>query len=323
MNYLLTYGLLGIKKGVVVDSYTYSNEFFGPVLGIMRAYDLDHALKLTNSLDYGLTGGIHSLDTREQNYWLQKVEVGNAYINRTITGAIVNRQPFGGLKNSSYGRGLKAGGPNYLLQLMNIKEITEPKTASKEFKGILKPVERFILNNFPELHDKWEVSSRDYQESYQEYFMAFRDESKVLGQENFTLYKPHKNIRLFIQEDDSPLDVFRVISAAILCKSSLEIILTPNDLIRLKLEDFNCEGVYISTINSGTFPNYFLSDQDGRNRIINQFPEEWSMEASKKFAFVQAIPVYAIGRLELLHYLKAISVSDNFHRYGNLGNKKH
>ena len=92
------------------------HECFGPVLGIMRADTLEEAIKLQNSTGFGLTGGIHSLDQDEIDYWRENVEVGNAYVNRGITGAIVERQSFGGWKDSAIGSGAKAGGPNYVAQ---------------------------------------------------------------------------------------------------------------------------------------------------------------------------------------------------------------
>ncbi|WP_193214226.1 bifunctional proline dehydrogenase/L-glutamate gamma-semialdehyde dehydrogenase [Luteolibacter marinus] len=104
----------GIKLGVRPDGWFRSTECFGPVLGVVRALDLDHAIQIQNDSDFGLTGGIHSLDRREIARWREKVEVGNAYINRPITGAIVQRQPFGGWKRSCFGSGAKAGGPNYV-----------------------------------------------------------------------------------------------------------------------------------------------------------------------------------------------------------------
>src|SRR5699024_11892791 len=73
------------------------------------------AIEFQNAVDFGLTGGIHSLDPAEVATWLDRVEVGNAYVNRGITGAIVRRQSFGGWKQSSVGLGSKAGGPNYLM----------------------------------------------------------------------------------------------------------------------------------------------------------------------------------------------------------------
>ena len=79
--------------------------------------------RLANGTPYGLTSGLHCLDEREQALWIQHIEAGNCYINRTITGAIVRRQPFGGCKASGYGPGAKAGGPNYVHQFALPKEV--------------------------------------------------------------------------------------------------------------------------------------------------------------------------------------------------------
>ena len=106
----------GIKTGVAPGSHFHLTEVFGPVLGLMRADTLEEAIDLQNAVDFGLTGGIHSLDADEVAVWLDRLEVGNAYVNRGITGAIVQRQPFGGWKKSSVGLGSKAGGPRYLMQ---------------------------------------------------------------------------------------------------------------------------------------------------------------------------------------------------------------
>ncbi len=107
----------GLKEGVAPGSYFHTTECFGPVLGLMTARDLDDAIALQNGTPYGLTGGLHSLDEAEVARWLDRVEVGNAYVNRHITGAIVRRQPFGGWKASTVGPGAKAGGPAYVAQL--------------------------------------------------------------------------------------------------------------------------------------------------------------------------------------------------------------
>jgi RHH-type proline utilization regulon transcriptional repressor/proline dehydrogenase/delta 1-pyrroline-5-carboxylate dehydrogenase len=104
----------GVRIGVQPDSWFHLTECFGPVLGVMRADDLSHAIALQNATEYGLTGGIHSLDPKEIATWLAQAQVGNAYINRHITGAIVQRQPFGGWKRSSIGAGRKPGGPGHL-----------------------------------------------------------------------------------------------------------------------------------------------------------------------------------------------------------------
>jgi RHH-type proline utilization regulon transcriptional repressor/proline dehydrogenase/delta 1-pyrroline-5-carboxylate dehydrogenase len=107
----------GIRTGVAPGSYFHLTEFFGPVLGIMRAATLEEAIRLQNQVDYGLTAGLHSLDPEELRTWLATVEAGNLYVNRGITGAIVRRQPFGGWKRSVVGASTKAGGPNYLVHL--------------------------------------------------------------------------------------------------------------------------------------------------------------------------------------------------------------
>ncbi|MHB1511438.1 MAG: bifunctional proline dehydrogenase/L-glutamate gamma-semialdehyde dehydrogenase [Acidimicrobiales bacterium] len=107
----------GVKVGVEPESEFHLTECFGPVLGVMRAASLDEAIALQNAPSYGLTGGLHSLDKSEVQRWLERVEVGNAYVNRHITGAIVQRQPFGGWKRSVVGPGAKAGGKNYVASL--------------------------------------------------------------------------------------------------------------------------------------------------------------------------------------------------------------
>lgn len=107
----------GVRDGVAPGSWFHRTECFGPVLGLVRARDLDDAIRIANDSDFGLTGGIHSLDPDEVERWAASIEVGNAYVNRGITGAIVQRQPFGGWKRSSVGPGAKAGGPGYVVQL--------------------------------------------------------------------------------------------------------------------------------------------------------------------------------------------------------------
>ena len=109
----------GVKTGVRPGSAYHRIECFGPVLGLMSADTLEEAIELQNGVDYGLTAGLHSLDRAEITLWLRSVEAGNLYVNRGITGAIVQRQPFGGWKRSVVGAGTKAGGPSYLLGLVD------------------------------------------------------------------------------------------------------------------------------------------------------------------------------------------------------------
>ncbi len=98
-------------------------EIFGPVLAVIKARDMDHALEIANGTAYALTGGIFSRSPKTIERVRREFHTGNLYINRSITGAIVERQPFGGFKMS--GIGSKAGGPDYLLQFVNPRTITE------------------------------------------------------------------------------------------------------------------------------------------------------------------------------------------------------
>ncbi|WP_230010101.1 aldehyde dehydrogenase family protein, partial [Microbacterium sp. Bi128] len=118
----------GVRSGVRRGSYFHLTEFFGPVLGVMTAETLEEAIAIQNQIEYGLTAGLHSLNSEELGIWLDTIQAGNLYVNRGITGAIVQRQPFGGWKKSAVGAGTKAGGPNYLVGLG--EWVSKPSTAA-------------------------------------------------------------------------------------------------------------------------------------------------------------------------------------------------
>ncbi len=124
----------GIRDGVKRGSEFHRVEYFGPVLGVMTAGTLDEAIDIVNAIDYGLTSGLHSLDEAEIAQWLARIEAGNLYVNRGITGAIVQRQPFGGWKKSVVGAGWKAGGPNYLVGLTNWVDAPAPQRFPEEHR---------------------------------------------------------------------------------------------------------------------------------------------------------------------------------------------
>ena len=112
-----------IFAGVEPDHTIAQEEIFGPVLAVMKADNFESALEIANGTDYALTGGLYSRTPSHIELASRKFEVGNLYINRNITGAIVARQPFGGFKLS--GVGSKAGGPDYLLQFLDPRVVTE------------------------------------------------------------------------------------------------------------------------------------------------------------------------------------------------------
>jgi RHH-type proline utilization regulon transcriptional repressor/proline dehydrogenase/delta 1-pyrroline-5-carboxylate dehydrogenase len=105
------------------DAKVAQEEIFGPVLAVLRARDLDEALRIANGTAYALTGGLYSRSPAHIARVKREFRVGNLYINRTITGALVDRQPFGGFKLS--GIGTKAGGPDYLLEFLLTRTVTE------------------------------------------------------------------------------------------------------------------------------------------------------------------------------------------------------
>lgn len=165
----------GVRLGVQPGSWFHQTECFGPVLGLMHAESLDEAIALQNGVEYGLTGGIHTLDPTEVDYWLERVEVGNAYVNRKITGAIVQRQPFGGWKRSCIGPGAKAGGPNYVAQL-----------------GTWRPV----MGAEPDQRWWWEnVYSKEH------------DPTGLFCEANILRYRPLPRVLLRLAEDGSEADL--------------------------------------------------------------------------------------------------------------------
>jgi RHH-type proline utilization regulon transcriptional repressor/proline dehydrogenase/delta 1-pyrroline-5-carboxylate dehydrogenase len=162
----------GIKLGVDDGSWFHHTECFGPVLGLMRARDLDHAIALQNAVACGLTAGLHSLDDDEIARWRERVEAGNCYINRAITGAIVQRQPFGGWKRSSIGTGAKAGGPNYVLSFCDLQE-TNPATTPT------------------------------YEQWWRDYFSHEHDPSALRAELNAFRYRPCRGVILRLAEMDA------------------------------------------------------------------------------------------------------------------------
>ena len=186
----------GIKVGVAPGGWFHRTECFGPVLGLVRADNLDHAIHTQNDTPFGLTGGIHSLDDSEIECWKQRVKVGNAYINRPITGAIVQRQPFGGWKRSSLGPGSKAGGPNY-------------------------------TSLFATLNDTANVP-QDYQRWWDEYFSIEHDPSQLRCESNQLRYRPCRGVLLRLQTED-PIAIQRAKAAARICRVNLIISLATEE----------------------------------------------------------------------------------------------
>ena len=185
----------GVRLGVRPGSWFHLTECFGPVLGVMRADSLDEAVAIQNATAYGLTGGIHTLDPTEISRWTETVEVGNAYINRPTTGAIVRRQPFGGWKRSSVGPGAKAGGPNYVARL-----------------GTWHPVDAGLPD------DEWLAAARASDEAaWRAEFGVEHDPTGLFCESNALRYRPLARVALRAEPDAAPRDIERVRTAADRC----------------------------------------------------------------------------------------------------------
>lgn len=311
----------GVKLGIKEGSFMHQTELFGPVLGLMRAKNLDHALQLANGTPYGLTAGIHTLDEREQKHWMKKIEAGNCYINRGTTGAIVRRQPFGGCKASSFGNGAKAGGPNYVPQFALPLQVGLPQEKL--------PIEQSV-NHLVNFIEKIPFSKEDLGiffasiSNYAYWGKRFRqdhDPSKIVGQDNLFRYRPHKQIAFRIQKKDTPLDVVRVIAAALTAGSPLEISWTvgesslpindqwPHTFPQLRFVQ-ETENQFVKRLTQRAFQ---------RVRLISPPSQDLVGAAAKTTTYLAHAQPLANGRFELLHFLREIAISTDYHRYGNLG----
>ena len=105
------------------DSPVLNEEIFGPLLAVERVKSVEEACDRVDASPFGLTGGLFSRNPKTVDYVEDRSPVGNLYVNREITGAMVGRQPFGG--NRLSGTGTKAGGPAYLLQFVEPHVVTE------------------------------------------------------------------------------------------------------------------------------------------------------------------------------------------------------
>ena len=193
----------GIKWGVTPGSFTHTTEFFGPVLGVMCAESLDQAIAWVNATGYGLTSGLESLDSREQAHWRDSIRAGNLYVNRGTTGAIVHRQPFGGMGKSAFGPGIKAGGPNYVAQLMNFQDCgTQPvdpeaPLANRDLVALRTALlARHPTGNFPPDLRRLLRAFPSYEAAYQDEFGREHDDFKLVGQDNIRRYLPVGSVRI-------------------------------------------------------------------------------------------------------------------------------
>lgn len=183
----------GVRYFVRPGSWFHLTEVFGPVLGVMRVATLDEAVAVQNAVPFGLTGGIHSLDDAEVEHWLEHVEVGNAYVNRHVTGAVVRRQPFGGWKASVVGPGAKAGGPSYVAQLGRWADAPDVPTDDAAWLA-------------------W--AEADDERWWAEHLGREHDPSGLVAEANVLRYRPVPHLTVRVGDGARDVHVARVLAAA-------------------------------------------------------------------------------------------------------------
>ncbi|WP_022872163.1 bifunctional proline dehydrogenase/L-glutamate gamma-semialdehyde dehydrogenase [Nesterenkonia alba] len=327
----------GIKTGVKPGSFFHLTEVFGPVLGLMEAKNLDEAISLQNQVDYGLTGGIHSLETAEVEQWLDQVEVGNAYVNRGITGAIVQRQSFGGWKKSSVGLGSKAGGPNYVMLFGTWEDDADtgrtppPETTNSTVAELLQAVEGEQLLTAEDL--KWlQIAVADDARAWNDEFGVAKDHTGISAEANIFRYLP-ESVVLRIAHDAEPHHVLRVLAAAAAAGSPVEISLekkaeratkkavkTAAKVLSIGVEKNESESDFAAALARGKLDR----GVGVRVRAVGTVTEDvFEQIAARPEVALLDDPVTASGRVELRHWVKEQAVSMTLHRFGNPSRRFH
>ncbi len=312
-----------IKWGVSEGNFIHMNELFGPVLAVIKASDLKHAIKIVNDTGYGLTSGIESLDEREVSYWKENLNAGNLYVNRGTTGAIVLRQPFGGMGKSAIGAGRKAGFYNYITQFIDVTEQTSPQTAKRYDNELTQFITKCknTLNN-KEDFEKLDLALQSYLGNYENEFSKEKDYANVRGEDNHFKYISLDNVVIRVSSDDTIFEVASRILAARVSKVHFKVSIENNDLVKKFLEEskelFTSRDSLIEQSEKD-----FLKTMSKYDRVIysdiSKVSDAVFKESASSLTFIVRQKPMMEGRLELLNYFIEQSISHSFHRYGNIG----
>ena len=303
----------GIRVNVVPNSTSHLTEYFGPILSIMIAPNLEAAIALQNSVDYGLTTGIHSLDAVEIEKWLAKIQAGNLYVNRGITGAIVQRQPFGGWKRSSVGPSTKAGGPNYILSLTNWKSSRSTASAEIRNKSVNELLAIAQLTDFSDTEMESLVrAAKSDQAALTETFSNATDPSNLDSERNVLRYR-RSDCMLRIQDTASSQEAMRALSIALVL-GNLDI--SAFELDKNVMSLLKKSGLRVAIEDQDTFERR-LAASPRRVRLVGGEP---IVDADSAFSNCD-VAVYShelteSGRIELLPFFKEQSVTVTGHRFG-------
>ena len=325
----------GIKYGVQPGSYTHNTEFFGALLGVMPADNLEQAIELVNMTGYGLTAGLESLDTREHAVWKEKIQAGNLYINRGTTGAITLRQPFGGMGKSALGPAIKAGGPNYVAQFMHFEDIDLPRIGALQTEHALLRMalawrRKLLWGQLDAHRDDLEKTIRaikSYLYHAEQEFHREKDYFHLRGQDNLHRYRPLGTIAVRLHAEDRLFDVLARVAAAKIT-GNIPLISIPRDLDNVVTAFFDTpEGREIMehTVVKRQSDEALVAAMAVVQRIRYAAPERVPAAvlaaAAKRGFYIARMPVLMEGRIELLHYCQNQCICDTYHRYGNLGDR--
>ena len=305
----------GLKDGVKPGSWFHTTEVFGPVLGLMHAADLDEALAWQNATDYGLTGGLHSLDEAEIDQWVEQVAVGNAYVNRHITGAIVQRQSFGGWKRSSVGPGAKAGGPSYVAQLGRWTDAGLPQTDATVTSAVRRTVDG-ILSRLGETvttdERAWlEASLRSDARAWADELSVEHDKSGLRAESNVFRYRPVPEVVIRAAADARPVEVLRLVAGAVLTGTRVRVSADPAVGLPGSLG-------HVAVVAEGAAPfAQGLTLPDCRVRLVGRDDTLRDELVGRAVSVIDG-PVLANGRRELLTLLREQAISRTLHRFGHL-----
>lgn len=309
-----------IKYGTQKGDFTHTNELFAPILSVMKAQDLKEAIDIVNSTGYGLTAGLESLDEREWEYFHTHIEAGNIYINKPTTGAIVLRQPFGGVKKSAIGFGRKVGIYNYITQFLHISQ-DEADTNIKEnaLSKFLDEISLISDSQFKTELQKAALMAQSYVYHYENEFSQSKDYVQIRGEDNFFSYTPIKNLALRISADDSLSDILSVLIAGKVSGAQVYLSYEKNEnihFIQKELHIFEFESQQESELEFSqkiaNFERIFYYGKADKNNPIYQ-------QAALNAKIIKRDKPLINGRFELLYYFNEKSLSISYHRYGNLG----
>ena len=323
----------GIKWNVKPGSTTHMTEFFGPVLGVMRADNLEQAIALANQTGYGLTSGLESLDRREHDFWKERVKAGNLYIDRGTTGAVVLRQPFGGMGKSALGAGIKAGSPHYVAQFLDAEENAPPVAGpTTGTHPLLRLAQRWQLKlDWNKLGDdaadvrKTILAIRSYLFHVEREFGREIDYVHLRGQDNVLRHLPVGTIVVRLHPQDSLFETLARIAAVKATGNRLRVSVPKGLDTPATRFLYGPEGRRLI----GREPMFQETDEDLiaclpkidriRYAASQRVPREVFTAAAETGLYIARSPVAMEGRIELLQYYRQQSVCTHYHRYGNLG----